>query len=173
MSHSYWQRGEDSPGFTSTDRGFRSASGLCPEVGYDVFGHFASGFFPYGDELDTDIAHQQLAKAGAGRNDPRWRWAVVIPQHYTECRQYSVLTSADPSPPVRSHTSFRRGLSPAVRWAVFARDLFTCAYCGRKPPDVSLEVDHKTAVAQGVTDDPNNLITACTPCNRGKGTRGA
>jgi hypothetical protein len=56
-----------------------------------------------------------------------------------------------------------------VRFEVFKRDKFTCRYCGKRPPDVMLEVDHIQPVCDGGSDDPNNLTTACFACNRGKG----
>jgi hypothetical protein len=60
-------------------------------------------------------------------------------------------------------------MRPSVRFDVFKRDGFTCGYCGRTPPTVTLEVDHIIPVAEGGTDDPENLVTACWDCNRGKG----
>ena len=54
------------------------------------------------------------------------------------------------------------------RFEVFKRDAFTCAYCGRKPPTVTLEVDHIIPVAEGGGDDYENLATSCFDCNRGK-----
>jgi hypothetical protein len=58
---------------------------------------------------------------------------------------------------------------PSVRFDVFKRDGFSCAYCGRKPPEVTLEVDHIIPIAGGGTDNTENLVTACVDCNRGKG----
>jgi hypothetical protein len=62
----------------------------------------------------------------------------------------------------------RKSLSKRTRFEVFKRDGFKCAYCGRTPPDVLLHVDHVEAVANGGSDDPTNLITACADCNLGK-----
>ena len=62
-----------------------------------------------------------------------------------------------------------RSLSPKLRFEVFKRDDFTCRYCGRKSPEVVLEVDHVTPVAEGGSDDEMNLVTSCWECNRGKG----
>lgn len=62
-------------------------------------------------------------------------------------------------------------MKPTLRFEVFKRDRFTCAYCGRTPPAVVLEVDHILAVAQGGSDDAENLATSCWECNRGKGAR--
>lgn len=60
-------------------------------------------------------------------------------------------------------------LSKKTRFEVFKRDRFTCTYCGKRPPDVMLEVDHIHPRAEGGTDDPANLTTSCLACNRGKG----
>lgn len=62
----------------------------------------------------------------------------------------------------------RKGLSKTTRFEVFKRDLFTCQYCGQHPPAIILEVDHVIAVANGGSNDQDNLITACVDCNRGK-----
>jgi len=59
-------------------------------------------------------------------------------------------------------------LSVRIRFEVFKRDEFTCQYCGRKSPDVVLEVDHIHPVCDGGTDDPINLRTSCWDCNHGK-----
>ena len=62
----------------------------------------------------------------------------------------------------------RKSLSKSIRFEVFKRDSFTCNYCGRKAPDVLLEVDHIDPVAHGGANDFLNLITACKDCNIGK-----
>lgn len=55
-----------------------------------------------------------------------------------------------------------------TRFEVFKRDEFTCQYCGRKSPEVVLEVDHIVPRAGGGTDDIINLRTSCWECNSGK-----
>lgn len=62
----------------------------------------------------------------------------------------------------------RKSLSKRMRFEVFKRDGFTCQYCGSHPPSVVLHVDHIIAVANGGSDDDENLITACSDCNLGK-----
>lgn len=59
-------------------------------------------------------------------------------------------------------------LSKKLRFEVFKRDGFTCQYCGRKPPEIILEVDHMEAASSGGSDKIDNLITSCFDCNRGK-----
>jgi hypothetical protein len=60
-------------------------------------------------------------------------------------------------------------LSTRIRFEILKRDGFTCQYCGRKPPEVQLHVDHIKPQWEGGTDDPENLITSCADCNLGKG----
>ena len=62
----------------------------------------------------------------------------------------------------------RRSLSKRLRFEVFERDGFTCQYCGRTTPAVILEVDHVIPVSKQGSNEPENLITACIDCNRGK-----
>jgi len=64
----------------------------------------------------------------------------------------------------------RTSLSKKLRFDVFKRDGFTCQYCGVHPSSgVVLEVDHIIPVADGGSNNIDNLITACFACNRGKG----
>jgi hypothetical protein len=65
--------------------------------------------------------------------------------------------------------SERVGISKKQRFDVFKRDGFVCMYCGAHPPAVLLEADHIHPVADGGTNDIDNLVTACENCNRGKG----
>ncbi len=62
----------------------------------------------------------------------------------------------------------RKSLSNKIRFEVFKRDKFTCQYCGKKSPDVILEVDHIEPVSKGGSNDIVNLITSCWTCNSGK-----
>ena len=59
-------------------------------------------------------------------------------------------------------------VSKKIRFEVFKRDNFTCGYCGKKPPEVVLEIDHINPKSKGGIDDINNLLSACFDCNRGK-----
>lgn len=60
-------------------------------------------------------------------------------------------------------------MSVRTRFEVFKRDDFQCQYCGRRSPEVVLELDHIVPICEGGTDDPINLRTSCWDCNRGKG----
>lgn len=59
-------------------------------------------------------------------------------------------------------------ISKKVRFQILSRDRFTCLYCGRKPPEVILEVDHIQPKSKQGSDDPTNLLTSCRDCNNSK-----
>ncbi len=65
-------------------------------------------------------------------------------------------------------TTKRQAVGKRVRFEVFKRDGFKCMYCGAHPPDVLLQCDHIEPVSLGGSNEPDNLITACQPCNIGK-----
>ena len=54
-----------------------------------------------------------------------------------------------------------------LRRLVLERDNWTCAYCGRD----ARTVDHVNPYSRGGTDDPDNLVAACKPCNSSKRDR--
>lgn len=62
----------------------------------------------------------------------------------------------------------REAISKTIRFEIFKRDKFTCQYCGKKAPDVVLNIDHINPVAKGGTNELMNLITSCFDCNNGK-----
>lgn len=62
----------------------------------------------------------------------------------------------------------RKAISKRIRFDVFKRDSFTCQYCGRKAPDVVLQVDHIVPVKNGGKNTSLNLATSCAGCNAGK-----
>jgi 5-methylcytosine-specific restriction endonuclease McrA len=56
-----------------------------------------------------------------------------------------------------------------TRRAVFARDRWTCQYCGQERG--KLTVDHVIPRSKGGTSTWDNIVTCCAPCNRRKGDR--
>lgn len=54
------------------------------------------------------------------------------------------------------------------KYAVFERDNFTCAYCGRKLWPNECQLDHIIPVSKGGADHPYNSATACRDCNLAK-----
>lgn len=67
--------------------------------------------------------------------------------------------------------SNRKPISNKIRFEIFKRDSFTCQYCGKKAPDIVLEIDHITPVKHRGKNDILNLITSCFECNSGKSDR--
>jgi len=53
-----------------------------------------------------------------------------------------------------------------TRRAVFARDDWTCQYCGAR---ANLTVDHVIPRSKGGGSNWDNIVASCAPCNRRKG----
>ena len=53
-----------------------------------------------------------------------------------------------------------------TRRAVFARDEWTCQYCGARS---NLTVDHVIPKSKGGSSSWDNIVASCAPCNRRKG----
>jgi 5-methylcytosine-specific restriction endonuclease McrA len=56
-----------------------------------------------------------------------------------------------------------------TRRAIFARDRWTCQYCGRERG--TLTIDHVVPRCKGGSSSWDNIVTCCPPCNRRKGDR--
>jgi 5-methylcytosine-specific restriction endonuclease McrA len=56
-----------------------------------------------------------------------------------------------------------------TRRAVFARDRWTCQYCGVER--TTLTVDHVVPRSKGGPSSWENIVACCAPCNRRKGDR--
>ena len=61
------------------------------------------------------------------------------------------------------HDTHRRKIT---RRAVFARDGWTCQYCGSRS---NLTVDHVIPRSKGGGSNWENIVASCAPCNRRKG----
>ena len=60
---------------------------------------------------------------------------------------------------------------PFSRANIYARDAYTCQYCGDQLPTQELTFDHVIPVSQGGRKDWENIVTCCVSCNRRKGGR--
>lgn len=58
---------------------------------------------------------------------------------------------------------------------LFARDRYTCQYCGRRRSELRgrefLTRDHVVPLSRGGKNTWDNVLTACSPCNNRKGNR--
>ena len=73
-----------------------------------------------------------------------------------------VLASYDRIP--RRHVRYSR-------LNVFARDKYTCQYCGEQPPRSRLNLDHVVPRSLGGRTSWENVVCSCVDCNRRKGGR--
>jgi hypothetical protein len=60
-----------------------------------------------------------------------------------------------------------RQIEAGISWKVFARDSYTCRYCG--VTGVPMTVDHLVCWESGGPSIETNLVTACRKCNKLRG----
>lgn len=69
----------------------------------------------------------------------------------------------------------RSPISKHMRFEIYQRDKFRCFYCKRHkdnlPTGVHLTLDHKIPHSDGGDDSFENLVTACSECNKGKSNK--
>src|SRR5205823_244546 len=83
-----------------------------------------------------------------------------------KCRVSRINKMSNSKNPHRVGFSYMR-----LRFLVLSRDNYTCQYCGRRPPEATIQVDHiipKDKLTKEQLKDYNYLITACKECNIGK-----
>lgn len=61
-----------------------------------------------------------------------------------------------------------RAFSVSTRCAILARDDFACVYCGLELEIRGAQLDHVIPRKDGGPSTPDNLVTCCGPCNRGR-----
>jgi len=109
-----------------------------------------------------------------------WRRAVCLDlaervevlEYYL--REVRTASTSFPIPAViRAPTWLHRRKAgvPPTRRNILLRDGFQCAYCGRKGTSAELTVDHVMPRSRGGITAWTNVVTACAPCNRHKGSR--
>lgn len=60
---------------------------------------------------------------------------------------------------------------PLTRRMIFARDHYTCQYCGAQPGKAALTIDHVIPRSRGGRKTWENMVTACRACNQRKDNR--
>lgn len=81
---------------------------------------------------------------------------------------------AYPLPSVIQHFEATYRHNRPIRWSranLYARDDFSCCYCGHKHGFSGLTYDHVLPRSRGGRTTWNNIVTACKPCNKQKGSR--
>lgn len=73
---------------------------------------------------------------------------------------------------LKKYTRFRR--KSFIRFSrenVYLRDSFECQYCGVKPLQRELTLDHVLPASRGGDKNWLNVVTACKPCNQKKSNK--
>jgi len=70
---------------------FSFLSNFCPEVTFLRFGYFAEFLSEFADEIDKDVRYIELEKGNIDKDNWRWYFQDLTPQHYTDCSFYSIL----------------------------------------------------------------------------------
>lgn len=78
-----------------------------------------------------------------------------------------VLTFDDYYKEIEPVTKVRHSLSKAIKDSIHEKYGHICVYCG----DPSEHIDHVIPLFRGGDNDIENLVAACKPCNRAKGTK--
>ncbi len=97
-------------------------------------------------------------------------WAALAEQAETIGTPHGPV----PVPRVIVLTAFDRIPKRHVRFSrinIFARDDFTCQYCGARRPRSELNLDHVVPRALGGKSTWENVVCSCLECNRRKGGR--
>lgn len=92
--------------------------------------------------------------------------------HTHGCHIFHTADGACPAPSVvRLRRNVRRPMPElrCNRHSVFARDHFTCQYCGQRSQD--LTIDHVIPRRLGGQGGWDNLVAACRKCNMRKGDK--
>ena len=66
-----------------------------------------------------------------------------------------------------AHKRYQSAYYQRVRKEVLDRDYWTSHYCGQE----ATTVDHVIPISKGGTDEAQNMVAACNPCNSGKRDR--
>lgn len=117
----------------------------------------------------------------------RWLDSAFMPRARTRGESWVVLDRTDllegwlqpcdpadrpkEKPPAGGKRRGTRTVGPGLRFEVLRRDGFACTYCGRRPPEVVLVIDHAKPWSGGGPTVLANLRSACVDCNAGKGAR--
>ena len=113
--------------------------------------------------MDSPNAHRFIPTSAR-------RWKNIRP----DIEEYFIIKGGSwavryPDWIVIGERSGRSPLSASLRRSILERDSYRCLYCGGTA--APFDIDHIVPVAAGGSDDPENLATACAPCNRSKGAK--
>jgi len=132
--------------------------------------YIRSRIFPYDDFSLNEIKKLQDELISANLlysyKDSTDIYAVVL-----NFRKHQVINR-----PVPSHLPAPNWQNANYKNAIFKRDHFLCAYCGKvceahspaEAQTTGLSIDHIIPRSKGGSDYPSNLTTSCASCNKSK-----
>ena len=99
---------------------------------------------------------------------------MALKRKYKECPEYrnrirKIMTGSNNPNWIDGRSLLTKHRRLKLRFQIFQRDNFTCQYCGRKVPEIILEIDHKYPESKGGEEKIKNYVTSCRECNLGKG----
>lgn len=111
-----------------------------------------------------------------------WRRAItlwcqdkveVLSVYERDVRSVSLVVKLPSVIRLREYVSIKRrfNLVPFSRANIYARDDYTCQYCGKRFSADHLTFDHMVPVRYGGRKHWENIVTSCVACNRRKGGR--
>ena len=92
-------------------------------------------------------------------------------EHYREIKLRSPSREFSAPLVIRIPVLMKHWQKSPTRRALFIRDNFTCAYCGKTVRDNEATVDHLVPKSRGGKWEWENLVTCCSECNQKKGNR--
>ncbi|MBI4823107.1 MAG: HNH endonuclease [Nitrospirae bacterium] len=142
----------------------------------ELFQNLEEVWIKLGRQPRYDEFHKPLSKYSAGTYGYRfgtWREAlekfVAYINNEENISSEEAIQKLEIEPSTKHKT--KRKINWRLRFIVMRRDNFRCKKCGGSPatdPKIVLQVDHKTAWANGGETVLENLETLCSRCNIGK-----
>ncbi len=116
-------------------------------------------YLPAGDPLEVPVQEVHPTPE---------EWAEII--HRTDDPQEFALDPTGTTKILQRKAA--NAISGLTQQGVWARDDFTCVFCGRRmgDPNVVMSIDHWVPLELGGANDVTNYLTACTNCNKQKGS---
>lgn len=111
------------------------------------------------------VAHGLIEKANPHPEDNPWfpNKFMILPDAPAEPSR--VEKTASPKHPKKTK---RKNISSLKKLRVFQKSGFVCSYCGISTKQ--LTIDHIKPLAEGGSNDFENLTAACSKCNKSKGS---
>lgn len=68
------------------------------------------------------------------------------------------------------HRKNRFAISGATQQRIWFLDKWTCLYCKKTLPEITLTIDHLVSLENGGSNNENNYVSSCFGCNKSKGS---